>query len=144
LLCTLTTVKPPAAFEGSNVQALAINGDWYIRWSQLSSKNIITQSIDGGYNLIYTAPLKIQLNGVDFAQGGYYRINTAYVNWNALRTACISPPPLAICAVPPAFSLLSLFKTSKSVVPITMMTAAENIQYFFIFFTPIYVLIFKD
>ncbi|MEH7490678.1 SpoIID/LytB domain-containing protein [Neobacillus niacini] len=72
--------------EGRSVQAVAFNGDWYIAWNQLSPGNITFTGIEGGFNFIYTKPVKIQLNGVDFAKGGYFRINTTYVNWNALKT----------------------------------------------------------
>ncbi|MEH7276258.1 SpoIID/LytB domain-containing protein [Neobacillus vireti] len=72
--------------DGNSVRAEAINGDWFIQWNLLSSGNITSKTIDGGYNLIYTAPLKIQLNGVDFAKGGYLDTNTLYINWNAIRT----------------------------------------------------------
>jgi hypothetical protein len=76
--------------EGRTVQAEKINGDWFIKWSLLSPEKISYKTIKGGYNFIYTTPIKIQLNGTDFAKGGYYRNNTTYVNWNALKTFNIS------------------------------------------------------
>jgi hypothetical protein len=72
--------------EGRMVQAESINGDWYIRWSQLSPDKITYKTITGGYNFIYTTPINIQLNGKDFSFGGYFKNNTTYVNWNALKT----------------------------------------------------------
>ncbi|MEH7180566.1 SpoIID/LytB domain-containing protein [Neobacillus vireti] len=71
--------------EGRTIKAEAINGDWYIPWNLLSPGNITSKTIDGGYNFIYTTPIKIQLNGVDFDRGGYLRNNTPYINWNALK-----------------------------------------------------------
>jgi hypothetical protein len=72
--------------EGRNVLGEAINGNWYIQWKQLSPGRITYKNIDGGYNFIYNTPIKIKLNGIDFIQGGYFRMNTTYVNWNALKT----------------------------------------------------------
>ncbi|MFB3164824.1 Ig-like domain-containing protein [Neobacillus sp. 179-J 1A1 HS] len=71
--------------EGRTVQALSINGDWYIAWHEISPGRIVYERISGGYNFIYTNPLKVRLNGNDFAQGGYIYKNGAYVNWNALK-----------------------------------------------------------
>jgi SpoIID/LytB domain protein len=71
--------------EGRSVQAIAINGDWYIQWKSLSPGRIIYRKISGGYNFVYARPIKIQFNGKDFGQGGYFRDNTTYVNWNALK-----------------------------------------------------------
>jgi hypothetical protein len=71
--------------EGQNVQAESVNGDWYIKWSQLSPGKINAVKISGGYNFIYTN-LKIQLNGNNFAQGGYAINRHTHLNWNALKT----------------------------------------------------------
>jgi SpoIID/LytB domain protein len=71
--------------EGRTVKAESVNGDWYIRWNLLSPEKITLQTINGGYNLIYTTPIKVQLNGVAFDKGGYLRNNTPYINWNALK-----------------------------------------------------------
>ncbi|MBY0145083.1 hypothetical protein H0184_04365, partial [Neobacillus niacini] len=57
--------------EGRTVQAVAISGDWYIKWSLLSPKKITAVKIPGGYNFNYSNPVKIQLNGIDFAYGGH-------------------------------------------------------------------------
>jgi SpoIID/LytB domain protein len=72
--------------EGRTVQAIAINGDWYIHWSKVAPKQITYNKISGGFNFIYTKPISIQLNGVEFAPSGYSQNNTAYVHWNALTT----------------------------------------------------------
>jgi SpoIID/LytB domain protein len=76
--------KGKFTIEGRSVQAEAINGNWYIRWAYLSPDKITYEEIDGGYNFIYSTPIKVQLNGKDFSQG-YFRNNTTYVNWNALK-----------------------------------------------------------
>ncbi|PFN80567.1 hypothetical protein COJ85_29550 [Bacillus sp. AFS076308] len=73
------------AIEGRTVQAYAINGDWYINWSQVSPGKVQLETIAGGFNFIYNTPLKIQLNGQDFKEG-YLKDSTAYVNWTALKT----------------------------------------------------------
>jgi SpoIID/LytB domain protein len=72
--------------EGRTVRAKAINGDWYIHWSSLSLENITSISINGGYNFIYSTPIKVRLNGIDFSKGGYLKNNIPYINWNALKT----------------------------------------------------------
>ncbi|WHY00450.1 Ig-like domain-containing protein [Neobacillus sp. DY30] len=71
--------------EGRTVQALSINGDWYIAWHELSPGRLIYERISGGYNFIYTTPVKVRLNGNDFSQGGYIYKNGTHVNWNALK-----------------------------------------------------------
>jgi SpoIID/LytB domain protein len=90
----LKTLKIPYTYKGKGeflidgrtIHAEYIHGDWYIEWKQLSPGNITYNTIEGGFNFIYTSPKRIQLNGEDFALGGYHRINTTYVNWNALKT----------------------------------------------------------
>ncbi|MDQ0974588.1 SpoIID/LytB domain protein [Neobacillus niacini] len=72
--------------EGRTVKAKSIDGAWYINWYSMSPGKITAEKITGGYNFIYTTPTKIQLNGVDFAEGGYFHNGTTYINWNALKT----------------------------------------------------------
>jgi hypothetical protein len=81
------TDKGNGVFEidGNNVQAVSVKGDWYIKWSQLSPVKIIAERISGGYNFIYTTPVKVLLNRNDFAQGGYSMYGHTHVNWNALK-----------------------------------------------------------
>jgi len=49
------TDKERVLFEiaGLNVQAVLVNGDWYIPYSKLSPGKITYQRINGGYNFIY-------------------------------------------------------------------------------------------
>jgi hypothetical protein len=90
----LKTLKIPYTYkgngvyvvEGRTVKAEAINGAWYIQWDLLAPGKLTYKTITGGYNFIYTTPIKIQLNGQDFTQGGYSKNNTTYVSWNALKT----------------------------------------------------------
>jgi SpoIID/LytB domain protein len=73
--------------EGRNVQAKAINGEWYIHWSQFAPGKITYKTLaGGGFNFIYTTPAKIQLDGIDFAKGGYLQNDTTYLHWSALNT----------------------------------------------------------
>jgi SpoIID/LytB domain protein len=72
--------------EGRTVKAESINGDWYINWNLLSPEKITFEIITGGYNFIYTSPITIQFNGIDFVSGGYFHNGTTFINWNALKT----------------------------------------------------------
>ncbi|MEH7116855.1 Ig-like domain-containing protein [Neobacillus vireti] len=89
----LDTFKIPYTFKGNGVfviqgltvQAATINGGLYIRWTDLAPGKVTYQAIPGGYNFLYSIPVKVQLNGQDFTQG-YFKDGTTYLHWSALKT----------------------------------------------------------
>ncbi|MDM5329809.1 SpoIID/LytB domain-containing protein [Neobacillus sp. CF12] len=89
----LDTFKVPYTFKGNGVfiidgrtvQGRVINGGLYINWIDLSPGKITFKSISGGFNFIYTVPIKVQLNGQDFT-AGYFKEGAAFVHWKALET----------------------------------------------------------
>jgi hypothetical protein len=93
----LKTFNIPYTFKGGtsftiggrSVTAETINGALYIRWTDLNPGKVTSTEISGGYNFIYSIPLKVQLNGQDFTQG-YLKDGAAYIHWSALKTLNIS------------------------------------------------------
>jgi hypothetical protein len=70
--------------DGRTVKGAQIKGDFYIRWSDLAPGKVIYKTITGGYNFLYSIPIKIQLNGKDFTHG-YFKDGAAFVHWKALE-----------------------------------------------------------
>ncbi|MEH7490679.1 Ig-like domain-containing protein, partial [Neobacillus niacini] len=71
--------------DGRAVKGINIEGDFYIRWSDLAPGKLTYKTITGGYNFIYLTTVKLQLNGKAFTDG-FFKDGTTYVHWKALET----------------------------------------------------------
>ncbi|MEH7116854.1 SpoIID/LytB domain-containing protein [Neobacillus vireti] len=71
--------------DGRAVKGTKINGELYVKWTDISPGKVTYKSIPGGFNFIYAVPTNIQLNGKNFTTG-YYKDGVTYIHFRALDT----------------------------------------------------------